>query len=145
MKDKSQLKEGYSLYVSNLPFSVTEDQIRSVFADSGEIKFIIPHAQKGYCFIEYISSDSVQEIIRNTSTQPIVMEGRELTIEEKKPKAEKKFKDAKKPRDDRDRRGDDRDRRGDRGDRPPKPRSLNGKEDKPKPKKPFHKENITQV
>lgn len=148
---KDKLKEGFSLYVRNLPFSVTEEQIRKAFSDSGEIRQIVLQAHKGYCFIEYGTPEAVLSVIRNAEASPKYMEGRELTIEEKKTtKADKKFKDPKK-RGDRGDRGDRADR-PDRGDRPPKPRSgptsapFNGNvrsepSDKAKPKRTFQKEN----
>jgi len=71
------------LYVSNIPFSSTESQIKAVFLKWGEIKSMDVKS-KGFCFIEYVDPINVVRAIQDAKASPIVLEGRTLVVEERK-------------------------------------------------------------
>jgi len=87
--DKSSMKEGCSAYVSNIPFSATEESLRTALGPLGEISSVVLRSQKGFCFLEYNDPETVQRVIEQSKAHPVFMEGRLITIEEKKPKSEK--------------------------------------------------------
>ena len=71
------------LYVGNLPFSATEDQIRELFAQYGEVQSVNLIADRdtgrprGFGFVEM---ENAQEAIRALDGQPF--EGRDLKVNE---------------------------------------------------------------
>ncbi|MCZ6796234.1 MAG: RNA-binding protein [Planctomycetota bacterium] len=71
------------LYVGNLPFSATEDQIRELFAQYGEVQSVSLIADRdtgrprGFGFVEM---ENAQEAIRALDGQPF--EGRDLKVNE---------------------------------------------------------------
>jgi len=139
-KSPKALAKEFSVYVSNIPFASTEDQIKSAFVGFGEIKNITLRALKGYCFLEYATIEQVHSVVAAAKANPIVMDERTLTVEEKKPKSDldKKFKTEKKKGDGKfpkERNGENRERNGDK--------KRGGKESKPK--KPYLKESLTQT
>jgi len=126
------LKEELTVFVSNVPFQATEEQVRACFSKAGDIKSVVLRASSGYSFVEFGSEEILQKALQFHKASPFVMEGRHLSLEEKKPnwdKIEKKefkkdfgFKKEKKPF---------------------KKEGANGKTDKPKKEKPFLKEEIS--
>jgi len=83
---KPIMKEGCSIYISNIPFSTTEDQIRSTFKQFGTIKTVVLRAQKGYSFVEYPTPEIVQQAVQTIKANPITLDGRQVTVEERKMK-----------------------------------------------------------
>jgi len=70
-----------TIRVRNLPFDATDNQVQEVFGQFGTIADI--KINRGYCFVEYTSNEGV----RNASAAPnLLMSGRDLQVEEKKPK-----------------------------------------------------------
>jgi len=93
-------RQGASVYVSNVPFTIQEEAITNTFKalNIGIIKTTILRAHKGYAFIEYTTLEAAQQVIQHCKTNPITLEGRPLVIEERKPKSEfDKDKRSKKP------------------------------------------------
>eukprot|EP01114_Cavostelium_apophysatum_P005048 TRINITY_DN1562_c0_g1_i1.p1 TRINITY_DN1562_c0_g1~~TRINITY_DN1562_c0_g1_i1.p1 ORF type:complete len:470 (-),score=125.71 TRINITY_DN1562_c0_g1_i1:1379-2788(-) len=132
---KPQLKEGFTIYVNNIPFSATEEQVKAALAHLGESKSISLRPGKGFAFVEYGSPEIAQNIAQTAQKNPVVMDGRTLVIEEKRIRtdAPSGFKGEKKPRSP----SENRDRsRGNSF------QGKQGKPEKPKEKKPFHKESI---
>ena len=64
-------KPGCSLYVSNLPYTVTDEDIYSVLSDQGDIaELVVPrryNKTKGYCFVEYTDTSLVEKILSSPS------------------------------------------------------------------------------
>jgi cold-inducible RNA-binding protein len=101
------------VYVGNLSYNTTEDKLRTLFAEYGEIESVnvitdrYTGRSKGFAFVEMATDEGAQAAIQGLNGKQL--EDRELTVDKAKPQAP------------RDRRGGDRggsrggDRGGDRG------------------------------
>ena len=80
---------GKKLYVGNLPFSVNDDTLRTVFTEAGNVesaKVIIDRASgrsKGFGFVEMASDDEAQAAISNLNGKEV--DGRPLRVSEARP------------------------------------------------------------
>jgi RNA recognition motif-containing protein len=72
-----------SLYVGNLPYDTTEEELRSVFAEFGPVAEIRLIGEKGFAFVD-IPSERVSEAI--TATNGRQLGGRSLRVDEAKPR-----------------------------------------------------------
>jgi RNA recognition motif-containing protein len=75
-----------SLYVGNMPYSATEDQLREMFEPFGPIAEIRVIGDKGFAFVE-IPEENMEAAIEATNGQD--MGGRTLTVNEARPKTER--------------------------------------------------------
>jgi len=79
------------LYVGNLPRQITEDQLREMFAEAGEVvsvKIIMDHATglpRGFGFVEMESRAAGEKAISLLNARTV--EGRALTVNEARPQA----------------------------------------------------------
>lgn len=77
------------LFVGNLPYSVTEDQLRDIFSEHGEIvdlKLIIDRMSgrsKGIAFVEYASKEMADAAIE--AVNGMELEGRALIVNVARP------------------------------------------------------------
>jgi RNA recognition motif-containing protein len=77
------------LYVGNLPYQVTEDQLKELFAEAGEVvsaKIITDRMTgqpKGFGFVEMSTKQEGQRAISMINGR--VVEGRPLTVNEARP------------------------------------------------------------
>ena len=78
---------GSRLYVGNLPFSASEDDVRELFAQEGrqvtEVKLITDRdtgRPRGFGFVEMASSEDAEAAI--SSLNGFSMDGRALTVNE---------------------------------------------------------------
>jgi RNA recognition motif-containing protein len=74
-----------SLYVGNMPYSATEDQLRELFDAFGPIAEIRIIGDKGFGFVE-IPEEQMQAAIDATNGKDFG--GRTLTVNEARPKSE---------------------------------------------------------
>jgi len=81
-KDPENLPVATSVYVTNLPYSATEQQVRTQFSTLGEVKNIV--MRKGFCFIEFSTREVMKAVIDKAAKEPVVMDGRTLNVEQKK-------------------------------------------------------------
>ena len=75
--------ETSKLYVGNLTYSVTADQLRELFSAYGEVKDVRVIERKGFGFVEMGSkeeAEAAKEALNET-----VFEGRTLRIDEARP------------------------------------------------------------
>lgn len=78
-----------TLYVGNLPWAATEEEIKSVFSDHGNVldcRIITERAtgrSKGYGFVE-VQEEDVEAIISALDGKEI--EGRKIVVNEAKPR-----------------------------------------------------------
>jgi len=75
--------EGSKLYVGNLKYSVTNDQLNELFSAYGEVKNVNIIEGKGFGFVEMSSSEEAEkakDALNNTD-----FEGRPLKIDEARP------------------------------------------------------------
>ncbi|GAB4538666.1 MAG: RNA-binding protein [Anaerolineales bacterium] len=81
------------LYIGNLPYAATEEQIRSHFSQAGtvtSVALITDRATgraKGFGFVEMASADDAQKAISMFNGQDFM--GRSLTVNIAKPKEER--------------------------------------------------------
>ena len=79
-----------SIYVGNIPFSVSEDELRNLFAAHGEVlsvKFITDRETgrfRGFAFVEMEDADAQAAIEALDGNE---MGGRNLKVNEAKPRA----------------------------------------------------------
>jgi RNA recognition motif-containing protein len=82
---------GNKLYVGNLPFSATEDSLREMFAQAGQVesaKIITDRdtgRSKGFGFVEMSTDQEASEAIKKFNGQDL--DGRSLTVNEARPMA----------------------------------------------------------
>lgn len=80
------------LYVGNLPYSVTSEQLETMFSEFGEIVSAIvisdkfTRRSKGFGFVEFASPDAAQAAVDAMHDQEV--EGRKLVVNKARPKKE---------------------------------------------------------
>jgi RNA recognition motif-containing protein len=78
------------LYVGNFPYDTTDQDLRTLFADSGEIESVnmvtdmATGRGRGFAFVEMATDEAAQTAIRNLNNHD--MGGRALTVNEARPK-----------------------------------------------------------
>src|SRR5437762_9437385 len=78
------------LFVGNLPYDATEDEIRAHFASAGNLASVfIPvdretGRKRGFAFVEFVEGAAAQEAIRLFNNQPF--KGRALAVNEARAK-----------------------------------------------------------
>jgi RNA recognition motif-containing protein len=81
------------LYVGNLPYSATEDQVRALFGQAGEIVEIAlimdreTGRPKGFGFVEMATEEGAQEAIKRFNGY--TFENRNLTVNEARPREDR--------------------------------------------------------
>lgn len=75
--------EGKKLYVGNLTYSVSESQLRELFAEYGTVESVKVIEQKGFAFVEMSSSEEAQAAL--DALNQSVFEGRTMHIDEARP------------------------------------------------------------
>jgi RNA recognition motif-containing protein len=82
-----------NIYVGNLAYSVTEDELRSAFGEFGEVSsvnLIIDRGtgqSKGFGFVEMPDNSAANEAIKSLNGTPL--SGRNLKVNEAKPREER--------------------------------------------------------
>jgi RNA recognition motif-containing protein len=82
-----------NIYVGNLPYSVTDKELRAAFAEFGEVssaKVIMDRQSgrsKGFGFVEMASDAAAEEAIKSLDNSD--MNGRNLKVNQAKPLAER--------------------------------------------------------
>lgn len=83
---------GRRLYVGNLPYSATEDQLTELFTRAGKVETVrvmrdmATGRARGFAFVEMSSDDEAQKAIGDFHEQQ--MDGRALVVNEARPKPE---------------------------------------------------------
>ena len=99
------------VYVGNLPFDVTEDELNDCFSAHGSVKEINmvmdreTGRPRGFAFVEMDDVSSMEKVINELDGQDF--NGRAMKVNEARPRENRSFS-----RDGGDRRGGDNDRRG---------------------------------
>ncbi len=79
-----------NIYVGNLPYSVTEDELQGMFAQYGEVSSVnvitdkMTGQSKGFGFIEMPQASQAQDAIAQLNGKDF--NGRKLTVNEARPK-----------------------------------------------------------
>lgn len=83
-----------NIYVGNLAFSVTEDELRREFEAFGQVNsvnIIVDREtgrSRGFGFVEMADQQQAQEAIEKLNLQPI--SGRNVTVNEARPKTDRR-------------------------------------------------------
>jgi RNA recognition motif-containing protein len=86
---------GRRLYVGNLPYSATEDQLTELFSRAGKVDSVrvmrdmATGRARGFAFVEMGTDEEAQKAITEFHEQQ--MEGRALVVNEARPKPEGGF------------------------------------------------------
>jgi len=81
-----------NIYVGNLPYNITDDELRAAFAPYGEVssaKIIMDKfsgRSKGFGFVEMSNDSEAQEAIKNLDNSE--MKGRNLRVNQAKPRTD---------------------------------------------------------
>src|SRR5207247_10150840 len=81
---------GFRLFVGNLPYDTTEDEIRSQFSPVGKLSYVsIPldretGKKRGFAFVEFAEASHAAAAIRQFNNQPF--KGRPLAVNEARAK-----------------------------------------------------------
>ncbi len=81
------------LYVGNMPYSTTEDQIRTLFAQAGEVTEVTlitdreTGRPKGFGFVEMATEEGGKEAIKRFNGH--IIGDRTLTVNEARPREER--------------------------------------------------------
>jgi len=82
-----------NIYVGNLPYSVTDDDLRTAFAEFGQVssaKIIMDRQSgrsKGFGFVEMDNDAEAEEAIKSMDNSE--MQGRNLRVNQAKPRPDK--------------------------------------------------------
>ncbi|MEM1224941.1 MAG: RNA-binding protein [Planctomycetota bacterium] len=80
-----------NIYVGNLAFSATDDDLRGAFEQFGEVSTVNiimdreTGRSRGFAFVEMADAEGAKEAIENLNGQPI--SGRNVTVNEARPRA----------------------------------------------------------
>lgn len=80
------------LYVGNLPYNVTEDDLRTLFSQAGQIKEIAmimdrdTRQPKGFGFVEMTTQEEAEKAIKLFNDYD--MDGRRMMVNKARPKTE---------------------------------------------------------
>lgn len=83
---------GRRLYVGNLPYSTTEEQLTDLFSRAGQVdnvrvmRDMATGRARGFAFVEMASDEDAQKAI--TELHEFKLEGRALVVNEARPKPE---------------------------------------------------------
>jgi RNA recognition motif-containing protein len=72
------------LYVGNLKYSVTSEQLKELFSSYGEVKSVNIIEGKGFAFIEMASSEEAEKV--KDALNDTEFDGRPLKIDEARPR-----------------------------------------------------------
>ncbi|GBE13341.1 RNA recognition motif [bacterium BMS3Bbin14] len=82
-----------NIYVGNLPYGVTDDELRSAFAEFGDVataKIIMDRysgRSKGFGFVEMDNDSEAEEAIKSLDSTD--MQGRKLRVNQAKPRVDR--------------------------------------------------------
>ena len=81
------------LYVGNLSYNVSEDELRELFAQAGEVKEVMlikdrdTHRPKGFGFVEMMTQADAEKAIQMFNDHEV--DGRRLTVNIARPREER--------------------------------------------------------
>ena len=82
-----------NIYVGNLPYSVTEDELKEAFAEFGEVTSVsvimdrFTGQSKGFAFVEMANNSEADEAIKALNESS--MKGRNLRVNQAKPRSDR--------------------------------------------------------
>jgi cold-inducible RNA-binding protein len=85
---------GKKMYVGNLSYETTEDSLRALFAEFGEIESVnlitdrYSGRSRGFAFVEMATEEAAQAAVAGLKSR--TLDGRELDVAEARPQTERK-------------------------------------------------------
>jgi RNA recognition motif-containing protein len=82
-----------NIYVGNLPYSITEDELKDVFTEFGEVSSVniitdkFSGQSKGFGFVEMASNSEADEAIKALNESNL--KGRNIRVNQAKPRGER--------------------------------------------------------
>jgi RNA recognition motif-containing protein len=82
-----------NLYVGNLSYETTDETLRTLFAEYGEIESVnlitdrYTGRSRGFAFVEMVSEEAAQEAMTGLNGRSV--DGRELRVDNAKPRADR--------------------------------------------------------
>jgi RNA recognition motif-containing protein len=73
-----------TLYVGNLPYNTTEEELRRVFAEWGPVQMIRLVSEKGFAFVD-LPAEKLADALRGANGRDL--NGRALRVDEARPRA----------------------------------------------------------
>ncbi|OQY27511.1 MAG: RNA-binding protein [Candidatus Cloacimonetes bacterium 4572_55] len=91
-----------NIYVGNLPYGITEDELRGVFEEFGEVEKVniisdrFSGQSKGFGFVEMPTNSEAEEAIKALNGESL--KGRSIKVNQAKPRAERSERPQRGPR-----------------------------------------------
>jgi len=82
-----------NIYVGNLPYGVTEEELRAAFSEFGAVSSIsmitdkITGQSKGFAFVEMSNNSEADQAIKSLNES--VLKGRKIKVNQAKPRGER--------------------------------------------------------
>lgn len=82
-----------NIYVGNLPYSVTEDELREAFSEFGEVSSVnvitdkYSGQSKGFGFVEMANNSEAEEAIKALNESSL--KGRDIKVNQARPRAKR--------------------------------------------------------
>lgn len=84
---------GKKLFVGNVPFAITEDRLKEVFSEAGDVESVAIITDKmtgrprGFVFVEMATEEGAQKAIETLHGKDV--DGREINVNEARPREER--------------------------------------------------------
>ncbi len=84
---------GKKLFVGNVPYNITEDQLKEVFSEAGEVESVAVITDKmtgrprGFVFVEMATEDGAKKAIETLNGREV--DGRALNVNEARPREDR--------------------------------------------------------
>ncbi len=79
--------QGSKLYVGNLTYSVTDEQLEKLFSQYGQVKEVNLIGSKGFGFVEMATAEEAEKA--KEALDGYAFEGRNMKVDEARPKKER--------------------------------------------------------
>ncbi|MBM3707274.1 MAG: RNA-binding protein [Actinobacteria bacterium] len=79
--------QGSKLYVGNLTYSVTDEQLQKLFSAYGEVKEVSLIGNKGFGFVEMANTQEAEKAME--ALDGYLFEGRNMKVDEARPKKDR--------------------------------------------------------
>ena len=84
---------GKKLFVGNVPYNITEDRLKEVFSEAGEVESVAIITDKmtgrprGFVFVEMATEDGAKKAVEMLHGKNV--DGREINVNEARPREER--------------------------------------------------------
>ena len=84
---------GKKLFVGNVPYTITEDQLKSAFSEAGEVASVAIITDKmtgrprGFAFVEMATEEGAQKAVESINGKEV--DGRALNVNEARPREDR--------------------------------------------------------